>query len=59
MDLGNFGSSYTLLISIPQGIATALSASMLPSIVASYTEDDYDSIYSKKGVNLHVENKND
>ena len=47
MDLGNFGSSYTLLISIPQGIATALSASMLPSIVASYTEDDYDSIYSK------------
>ena len=39
-DLGNFSSSYTLLISIPQGIATALSASMLPSIVASYTNGE-------------------
>ena len=46
-DLGNFSSSYTLLISIPQGIASALSASMLPSIVASYTTGDKDSIYSK------------
>ena len=46
-DLGNFSSSYTLLISIPQGIASALSASMLPSIVASYTTGDKESIYSK------------
>lgn len=46
-DLGNFSSSYTLLISIPQGIATALSASMLPSIVASYTNGDRAGIYSK------------
>lgn len=46
-DLGNFSSSYTLLISIPQGIATALSASMLPSIVASYTNGDQNSVYSK------------
>ena len=33
-DLGNFSSSYTLLISIPQGIASALSASMLNMFVA-------------------------
>ncbi len=45
--LCNFSSSYTLLISIPQGIASALSASMLPSIVASYTTGDKESIYSK------------
>jgi stage V sporulation protein B len=37
-DLGNFASSYTLLISIPQGVASAMSASMLPSVVASFTE---------------------
>jgi len=37
-DLGNFASSYSLLISIPQGIASAMSASMLPSVVASYTQ---------------------
>ena len=35
-DLGNFASSYSLLISIPQGIASAMSASMLPSVVARY-----------------------
>lgn len=46
-DLGNFSSSYTLLIGIPQGIATAMSASMLPSIVASYTEKDFPSVQSK------------
>ena len=46
-DLGNFSSSYTLLISIPQGIATALSASMLPSIVASYTNGEQEGVYSK------------
>ena len=37
-DMGNFNSSYSLLIGIPQGVASAMSASMLPSIVASYTQ---------------------
>ncbi len=46
-DLGNFSSSYTLLISIPQGIASALSASMLPSIVASYTTGQHESVHAK------------
>lgn len=39
-DLGNFNSSYSLLIGIPQGVASAMSASMLPSIVASFTQKD-------------------
>ena len=37
-DLGNFASCFTLLISIPQGVASAMSSSMLPSVVASFTE---------------------
>ena len=47
MNLGNFSSSYSLLIGIPQGVASAMSASMLPSVVASFTDRDYDSIYDK------------
>lgn len=46
-DLGNFASSYTLLISIPQGVASSMSASMLPSVVASYTEKKYKDVRSK------------
>ncbi len=46
-DLGNFASSYTLLISIPQGVASAMSASMLPSVVASFTEKRYKEVRSK------------
>ena len=46
-DLGNFGSSYSLLISIPQGIATAMSASMLPSIVASFSIGEFEEIHNK------------
>ncbi|MGN0317592.1 MAG: polysaccharide biosynthesis C-terminal domain-containing protein [Lachnospira sp.] len=45
-DLGNFSSSYVLLISIPQGIASAMSASMLPSIVAAYTNNEQTTIHS-------------
>ena len=47
MDLGNFSSSYSLLIGIPQGVASAMSASMLPSIVASYTQGDNASVKDK------------
>lgn len=46
-DLGNFSSSYSLLIGIPQGVASAMSASMLPSIVASYTQGDNASVKDK------------
>lgn len=46
-DLGNFNSSYSLLIGIPQGVASAMSASMLPSIVASYTQGDIQTIRNK------------
>ncbi len=46
-DLGNFNSSYSLLIGIPQGVASALSSSMLPSIVASYSENKERQICSK------------
>lgn len=46
-DLGNFNSSYSLLIGIPQGVASALSSSMLPSIVASYSDGKERQICSK------------
>jgi stage V sporulation protein B len=46
-DLGNFASSYSLLISIPQGVASAMSASMLPSVVTSFTEKKYRDVRSK------------
>lgn len=46
-DLGNFNSSYSLLIGIPQGVASAMSASMLPSIVASFTQQDMRAVRGK------------
>ncbi len=46
-DLGNFNSSYALLIGIPQGVASALSSSMLPSIVASYSTGKRHAINAK------------
>ncbi len=35
--IGNYGQSFSTLTSIPMGIASAMSASLLPSIVNSYT----------------------
>lgn len=46
-DIGNFGSSYNILISIPMGVASAMSASMLPSVVGSYSKGDTQSINRK------------
>lgn len=46
-DMGNFNSSYSLLIGIPQGVASAMSASMLPSIVASYTQGEIGAVRKK------------
>lgn len=45
-DLGNFSSSYVLLIGIPQGIASAMSASMLPSIVAAFANKEIKTVRS-------------
>lgn len=42
--LGTYSTCFILLLSIPQGIASSMSASMLPSVVQSYTEK------SKRGV---------
>lgn len=47
MDIGNYSSSYILLIGIPQGIATAMSISMLPSVVSSYTIGDLSGVREK------------
>lgn len=46
-DLGNYNSSYGLLVGIPQAIASAMAASLLPSIAASYTLGDYQAINGK------------
>lgn len=46
-DLGTYSSCFVLLIGIPQGIASAMSSSMLPSIVASYTEDNMKAVREK------------
>ncbi len=40
IDLGTYSSCYILLIGIPQGVASAMSASMLPAMVSSFTEGD-------------------
>lgn len=46
-DIGNFGSSYNILISIPMGVASAMSASMLPSVVRSHAVGNNEAINSK------------
>ena len=38
--IGNYGQSFSTLTSIPMGIASAMSASLLPSIVNSFTRKD-------------------
>ncbi len=45
--LGNYSSSYILLVGIPQGVASAMSSSMLPSVVTSFTNKDYKSVRDK------------
>lgn len=51
-DIGNFGSSYNILISIPMGVASAMSASMLPSIVSSYSRGEKKEIRQKLGSSI-------
>lgn len=45
--IGNYGSSFTILTSIPMGVASAMSASMLPSIAASKSKHLYEEIAGK------------
>lgn len=45
--IGLYNSSYMLLISLPMGVASAMSASMLPSIVKSKTQGFVSEINSK------------
>ena len=45
--LGNYGQSFSTLTSIPMGIASAMSASMLPSVVRSFTQGSYGEINNK------------
>lgn len=45
--LGNYGQSFSTLTSIPMGIASAMSASMLPSVVRSFTQGNRGEINTK------------
>lgn len=44
---GVFNTQYNQMINLPTAIATSMAAATLPSIVASYTTKEYDSVYSK------------
>jgi stage V sporulation protein B len=44
---GNYNSSYMMLINLPMGVASAMSSSMLPSVVASYEYGRLDEIREK------------
>ena len=44
---GNYNSSYIKLINLPMGVASAMSSSMLPSVVASYAQGKINDIRSK------------
>ena len=44
---GNYNSSYIMLINLPMGVASAMSSSMLPSVVASYAQGKINDIRSK------------
>lgn len=45
--IGVYGSQYTVLLSVPLGIATSMGTSMIPSIVSSYTLERYDEVKKK------------
>ena len=47
VDLGTYSSCFVLLIGIPQGVASSMSASMLPAMVTSFTEKDMTSVREK------------
>lgn len=45
--IGVYGTQYTVLLSVPLGIATAMGTSMIPSIVSSYTLGNLDEVRKK------------
>ena len=45
--IGAYSGQYTLLLSVPLGIATAMGTSIIPSVVASYNSEDYDGVKYK------------
>ncbi len=45
--IGNYNSSYVILTGVIMGVASAMSASMLPSIVASKEKHEYDTVREK------------
>jgi stage V sporulation protein B len=44
---GNYSSSYVILTGVVMGVASAMSASLLPSVVASKAKKDYEAIREK------------
>lgn len=50
--IGNYNSSYVILTGVVMGVASAMSASMLPSIVASKARREYEEINDKIGATI-------
>lgn len=51
---GNYNSSYMILINLPMGIASAMSSSMLPSVVASYAQKNIREIRRKIAATVKI-----
>ncbi|MGN0407638.1 MAG: oligosaccharide flippase family protein [Bacteroides sp.] len=51
---GNYNSSYMILINLPMGVASAMSSSMLPSVVASYAQGKIKDIRSKISATVKI-----
>lgn len=45
--IGVYGGQYTLLLSVPLGIATAMGTSIIPSVVASFNSEDSNGVKEK------------
>lgn len=52
--LGTYSTCFILLLSIPQGIASSMSASMLPSVVKSYTEKSSRGVRQKLSQTIRI-----
>lgn len=51
---GNYNSSYMILINLPMGVASAMSSSMLPSVVASYAKGRVKDIRTKISATVKI-----
>lgn len=52
--IGNYNSSYVILTGVVMGVASAMSSSMLPSVVASKAKGEYDTIREKIKATIKV-----